>query len=332
MSELRQNLATKEWYVIAAERAKRPEDFKKEKPEREDFTFSKKCPFCPGNESMTEGEDFVIYDRGEWLVRVIPNKFPAFKPEGGRERMVQGIYRKMNGTGIHQVIIESPIHNHHYHTMTAEHIEKVIETYKHCYLSAMEDPRVEAIIIFKNYGPSAGCSLAHPHSQVIAVPVVPTFMRNHLEQAKRYCDDMGDCAFCSMMKDELQEDVRIVTKNKSFVVFCPYASASAFESWIMPLKHNPCFGDISPEEIKDLALIMKDLFSRYYYGLGDPDFNFAVQTPPRDESNDRSYHWYIRVLPRLTKLAGFELGSGMMINVTLPEENAAFLRKVNYDQ
>lgn len=328
MSELRQNLATKEWFVIATERAKRPRDFKKDTRTREDFDFSEKCPFCPGNEHNTPPALYSIDKDGKWLIRSVPNKFSAFSPEGSRERMVEGIYRKMNGVGIHEVIVESPIHNDFYHKMSNQHIENIIRVYLNRYNTAMEDDRVEAVIIFKNYGPAAGCSLAHPHTQMIATPVVPTFMRDMLERAKHYFDDTGECAYCVMMREEQKDEIRIVTENESFVAFCPYASGSAFESWIIPKRHEPSFANINEKEIKDLALMMKDLFSRYYFALDDPDFNFAIQTPPRDESNDRSYHWYIRVMPKLTKLAGFELGSGMYINVTLPEENAKYLREV----
>ncbi len=327
MSELRQNLATKEWYVIATERAKRPHDFTKEKRHREDVEHSKKCPFCVGNEHMTPSPTYEVVENGQWIIKAVPNKFAAFKPEGDTRRTVRGIYRKMEGVGYHEVIIESHIHNDFYTKMSLSHIEKIIKAYLNRFNTIIKDDRIETVIIFKNYGPSAGCSLAHPHSQLIATPITPTPMRNILEAAKRYYDDMGECAYCVMMEEELSEKERIVLENDSYVVFCPYASGGAFESWIVPKRHNPNFGSINEKEITDLAKVFKDLFSAYYYGLKDPDFNFVIKTPPRDESNDRSYHWYIQVLPKLTKIAGFELGSGMLINVTLPEENAKFLRE-----
>ncbi|MCD4783720.1 MAG: galactose-1-phosphate uridylyltransferase [Candidatus Eremiobacteraeota bacterium] len=328
MSELRQNIATKEWYVIASDRAKRPKDFKHKKPQREDFAHSEKCPFCPGNEHKTPPAHYVLEHDGKWLVRVVDNKFPAFKPEGGRKRTVEGIYRKMDGVGYHEVIIESSLHNDHYTKMSLPHLESIIQTYLLRYKKAMEDERIEAVILFKNYGPSAGCSLAHPHAQMIAIPVVPLHMRGRLDNAKRYCDDTGNCVFCVMMNDEDKERVRVVTENDSFIAFCPYASGAPFETWIMPRRHEPDFRNITDSEIKDLAWIMKDLFSKYYFGLNDPDFNFAIKSPPRDESNDRSFHWYIKVMPKISKVAGFEMGSGMYINCTLPELNAEFLRNV----
>lgn len=328
MSELRQNLATKEWYLIATERAKRPHDFKQIKWDREDVEYSENCPFCQGNEHMTPNASLEITENGKWLVRAIPNKFSALSPRGDVKRHVRGIYRKMNGVGFHEVIIESPIHNDFYTKMSVDHIQKILTAYLDRFNEAMKDERIESVIIFKNYGSSAGSSLTHPHAQIIAAPIVPTPMRNILEAAKRYYDDMGRCAYCVMMEEELKEQERIVLESKHFVVFCPYASGDPFETWIVPKRHNPSFSNVSKEELDDLAGVFKNLFHRYYDGLGDPDFNYIVKTPPRDESNDRSYHWYIQVLPKLTKLAGFELGTGMLINVTLPADNARFLREL----
>jgi UDPglucose--hexose-1-phosphate uridylyltransferase len=328
MSELRQNLATKEWYVIATERAKRPSDFKQSRPPRDCEEYSEKCPFCPGNEHLTTQPVYQIDEGGKWVVKSVPNMFSAFSPKGSRERRSEGIYRVMNGVGLHEVIIESPRHNDFYTKMSVSHLEKIVRTYRDRLLAAFEDERIESAIIFKNYGESAGCSLSHPHSQMVATPVVPTHIRQRVEAAKLYCDDTGDCVFCVMMNEELKDKDRIVLENDSFVAFCPYASGAPFESWITPRRHTPCFGGINDKEMKDLASMMKDLFSRYYYGLDDPDFNFAVRTPPRDERNDRSLHWYIKVMPKLTKVAGFELGSGMFINVALPEQSAKFLREV----
>ncbi len=328
MSELRQNLATKEWYVIATERAKRPEDFKKEKTQRDEAEYSPKCPFCPGNEPDPRDDTYIYEENGKWLVRSVTNLFSAFIPKGTRERVADGIYRRMNAYGMNEVIVESPLHNDNFVKMPVTQIEQIVRTYLNRYNYAMSNRRIEVVMLFKNYGPAAGCSQAHPHSQMAAVPVVPTAMRNRLDQAKRYYDDRGHCVYCVMMEDEMERAERIIYQNDSFVVFCPFASGAPFETWIMPKRHTPNFGEINEKEIVDLSFAMKELFSRYYYGLEDPDFNFVVRTPPRDETNDRSMHWYIMAMPRLTKLAGFEIGTGMFINVTLPEANAKFLREI----
>jgi UDPglucose--hexose-1-phosphate uridylyltransferase len=329
MSELRQNLATKEWYIIATERAKRPMDFNLDDKKREQQEYSTECPFCPGNESLTREHTHEIKMNGKWVVRSVPNKYSALQPEGNRERVDKGVYRKMQGVGYHEVIIESDLHNDNYYKMPVEHIENIIRLYIHRYREFISDEKVEDVIIFKNYGSSAGSSMAHPHSQIIATPIVPTPTRSILESAKRYYDDHGRCAYCQMISEELHEKTRVVTSNEEFVVFCPYASGTPFETWIVPRTHRADFCDIPEDEIHGLAAIMKDIFSRYYYGLEDPDFNFVIKTPPRDESNDRSFHWYIQVFPKITKIAGFELGSGMYINVTIPEENAEFLRAID---
>jgi UDPglucose--hexose-1-phosphate uridylyltransferase len=329
MSELRQNLATKEWYIIAKERAKRPLDFNLDEKVREHQEYSTECPFCPGNESLARETAHELKINGEWVVKSVPNKYSALTPEGNRDRTASGVYRKMPGVGYHEVIIESNLHNDNYHKMSIEHIEQILKIYIHRYVEFIKDDRIEDVIIFKNYGPSAGSSLAHPHSQIIATPIVSTPTRSTLESAKRYYDDHGRCAYCQMIDEEMKEETRLVSHNDDFVVFCPYASGTPFETWIVPKRHRSDFCSISDGEIKGLATIIKDIFSRYYHGLGDPDFNFVIKTPPKDESNDRSFHWYIQILPKITKIAGFELGSGMSINITIPEENAEFLRSVS---
>ncbi|MFP4499288.1 MAG: galactose-1-phosphate uridylyltransferase, partial [Vulcanimicrobiota bacterium] len=319
-------------FVIATERSKRPEDFTGEKRQRNENAYDKNCPFCKGNEKMTSDATLEIDGGNGWEVRSVFNKFSAFHPKGDRERHARGIYRNMNGVGQCEVIIESPLHNDNFCRMSIPHIKKVIDAYVKRFNWLMEQEYVEAVIVFKNYGSSAGSSLAHPHSQIIATPVVPTTMRNQLEAAKRHYDDTGRCPHCQMLEEEMREKERLVTQKDSFVVFCPYASGTPFETWIVPRNHKPNFGDIDETEKEDLARIFQDIFCRYHIGLNDPDYNLVIKTPPRDESNDRSYHWFVKILPKITKLAGFELGSGMLINVTLPEDNAEFLRNVKINE
>jgi len=329
MSELRQNLATKEWYVIATERAKRPHDFTKGKkkhqvlPERVDS-----CPFCPGNEHMTPPATLVFEDDSGWQVRVVGNKFSVFSPEGTTERRVNGIHRSMTGVGIHEVIIERPEHNTIIPQLSDAQMELVMRAYRSRYRALIKDPRVEMIILFKNYGEGAGCSLAHPHSQIIAMPIVPTHIRYRIEEPRRYYDDFGCCVFCHMAKIEKSEGTRMVSENQHFVAFCPYACGAPYEVWIIPKRHISSFGNTNDEELGSLGKILKDVISRIYYGLSDPDYNYVIRSVPKDEGDALALHWYIKIMPRLTKQAGFELGSGMYVNVTLPEENAKFLREL----
>ncbi|MBM4047082.1 MAG: galactose-1-phosphate uridylyltransferase [Planctomycetes bacterium] len=328
MSELRQNIATKEWYVLATERAKRPEDFVAAKPKREKVAKSDKCPFCPGNEAMTPPATLELPGASGWQVRAVPNKFSAFSPVGSRERHAKGIYRSMSGVGIHEVIIETPRHDLTIALLPVSDVETVVEAYRSRYLQVSQDPRVEHIILFKNHGESAGCSLEHPHSQLIATPLVPTHIRYRLEEARHFHDDTGQCVFCVMVKEERKARERMVYEDDLFVAFAPYASGGPFEVWILPKRHQASFGDISDEEVESLALTLKDVLARMYHGLSDPDFNYVIRSVPKDERHVKCFHWYIKLMPKLARVAGFELGTGMFVNVTLPEANAKFLREV----
>lgn len=329
MPEIRQNMATKEWVIIATERAKRPKDFITKKDFKEDVPeLDENCPFCPGNEEKAPPETFRISDGDKWFTRVVPNKFAALTPEGERVRKYDGIYRYMSGVGVHEVIIESPVHNRFISVMNRKEVENIVRAYKNRYVEISKDERIEHIIIFKNHGPSAGTSLIHPHSQVIALPLIPQHIRHRIWEANRFFDDNGTCVFCHMAEQERKEKERIVYENEHFLTFCPYASFGPFHMWIVPNRHMSQFSDINEEEIKSLADSLKVVITKLNNGLNNPDYNLVVRSNTVDVKKSDSFHWYIAVVPRLSKTAGFELGSGMFINVSLPEENAEFLRSV----
>ncbi|MDQ7825240.1 MAG: galactose-1-phosphate uridylyltransferase [Candidatus Eremiobacteraeota bacterium] len=331
MPELRLNIATNDWVIIATERARRPHEFiKGNKEERHCPPFLATCPFCTGAEAEQTCKDIAsIKDHeGNWLVRSVPNKFPALSFTGEPETIDKGVYHTMNGVGAHEVIIESPVHNlttAHYRT---SHLEKIIEMYKARYLDLSRDPRLAHIIIFKNHGEGAGTSLEHPHSQIVATPIVPTQVMGRLRSAREYHGKNGECVFCRMAAEELKAKKRIVAENAHFVTIEPYASFSPFHTWILPKKHRSSFGQIAKEEIKGLAAILKDILARFYYGVGDPDYNYCIRSSPLAEKEDEYFHWYIAIVPRISRPAGFEMGSGMFINTSLPEECARFLRDV----
>ncbi len=331
MPELRQNLATKEWVIISTERAKRPEQFKTEKVKKELPSYSETCPFCPGNESKTPDETFVLKKNEQWKVRVVPNKFAALSSSGHLERKIEGLTRWMTGVGIHEVIIESPLHNVTMGTVSEGNVKDVISVYKNRYLTVSSDPRVKLVTIFRNNGEAAGTSLEHPHSQLIATPVIPSSIRYRIEEAMRYYDDHGECVYCKMLGDELTAKERIILETSHFVSFVPYASLSPFHTWFLPKRHTASFADINDAEIEDLAKNLKTVLAKFYYGLDNPDYNYVIRSVPIQERECEYYHWYLTIVPRLTKTAGFELGSGMFINVSVPEENAKFLREVKLD-
>jgi len=330
MPEIRQNLATKEWVVIATERAKRPEDFVSKKKTLTENKSARvdTCPFCPGNESQTPPEVFRISDEKGWLIRVTPNKYSALNQSGERIRCFNGINRLMTGVGFHEVVIESPLHNTTTALLPIQQVELIFKTYKSRILELYKDERIELIIPFKNHGESAGTSLEHPHSQIIALPLIPHPVRTRIEEAVRYFDDNGECVHCKMIQDEICCNQRLIFNSKYFVSFIPYAAFSPFHIWIYPKKHNSSYSSITDEEIQDLAIVMKTTLLKLYKGLGDPDYNYVIRTAPKDEGNNEALHWYVSLIPRITKSAGFELGSGMYINTSLPEKSAEFLRNI----
>ncbi|MGE5655395.1 MAG: galactose-1-phosphate uridylyltransferase [Actinomycetota bacterium] len=326
MSELRQNIITRDWVIIATERAKRPHQFAQPKKNVIPLpSYQPDCPFCVGNEE--EGsETFRLSDGKGWKVRVLRNKFPALSPGTERVRIEDGIHRALSGLGYHEVVIEHPRHDVTTALLSIEEISNILVAYRQRYSDIRKDPYMETIIIFKNHGETAGTSLEHPHSQITATPVVPSQFRTRIDEAIRYFDDTGNCLFCQTIKDELRASERMIFESEHFVAFIPYAALSPFHIWIFPRRHSSSFDNISDEEILDLAYALKTVLSKLYYGLNNPDYNYTIRSAPTGEPRTKYFHWYIAIIPRVSKQAGFELGSGMYINTALPEESAKFLR------
>ena len=329
MSELRYNMVNREWVVIASERAKRPKDFIKEKKApKETVPYKKDCPFCPGNEALSPDETFRLGDGKNWKVRAIPNKFPAVSCAQKLERHPSVFGNCISGFGIHEVIIEHPRHDMTTALMSDCEIEDIILTYKNRYESMRQVKGIEAVTIFKNHGPGAGTSQEHPHSQIIATPIVPPQIRNRLDNSVKYFDLVGGCVFCQMLENELKRKKRVILESEKFVAFLPFAGASPFATWIFPRRHMASFSLIDEAEIKDMAHSLKCVLSKLYYGLDNPDFNYTIRSIPVRENDVEYFHWYLSVVPRISHPAGFELGSGIFINASIPEESAEYLRQV----
>lgn len=329
MPELRYNVISREWVVIATERAKRPEDFIKPKKDTKPLPEHRPdCPFCPGNEEQSPGEIFRIPGEKGWRTRVVFNKYGALLPTADKARNREGMNVSMGGFGFHEVLIENPRHNTCIALMNDSEVEDIVETYKNRYLALMQAASIEAITIFKNHGPQAGTSQEHPHSQLIATPIVPPLTRTRIEQAVRFFDVMGKCIFCFTLEQELQEKKRIILETEHFVAFMPHAALTPFHTWIFPRRHMGSFSEINSAEVKDFASCLKQTLAKLYHGLENPDFNFTIRSTPVRECRLEYYHWYLSLVPRITQTAGFELGSGMFINISLPEQSAQFLRQV----
>ena len=333
MSELRQDPTTREWVIVAPERAKRPQP-KVRKSTSGLPSWDASCPFCPGNESQTPDEVFriPISSAGSaWAVRVVPNRFAALALNGDITRREEGhLFRKMDGIGAHEVIIESPPHNTPMALMAYQQVEKVLIAYQQRYNTLKKNRQFKFITIFKNHGWTSGTSLAHPHSQLVATPIITPYYHRRFDVAHDYYSDIGSCLYCDLLAAELQEEKRVVVGTKEFVVLQPYASRVPYETWVIPRMHAASFGLLRAEHIAELATVLKDTLFCLYQELDDPAFNLMVDTSTTVDEEDPYYHWHIRIVPRRTTIAGFELGSGIYITTHLPEETAMVLRERYY--
>lgn len=331
MPELRKDPIIGRWVIISTERGKRPTDF----PSRTDRIDSRMCPFCPGNEAATPPEIMAIREQGTnpdtpgWQVRAISNKYPALKIEGELNREGVGIFDKMNGVGAHEVIIESPDHELELEKLPLEHVADVVRMYRDRMLDLEKDSRFRYIMLFKNKGVSAGASLSHSHTQLIATPVVPKRVAEELDGARRYYEYKERCIFCDIVRQESQDGVRVVSENDAFVAVEPFAPRFPFETWILPKEHQSCFTRISDESISAFAHTLKDTLQRLSGVLDSPPYNFMVHTAPHVNVHELEFHWHVEVIPKLTRVAGFEWGTGFYINPTPPEEAAKYLRELN---
>ncbi len=340
MPELRHDPIQKRWVIIASERGSRPDDF----PGQAEQPNGGFCPFCEGNEGRTPHEITAIRPNGSspdqpgWQVRVVPNKFPALRIEGGLDRKGIGIHDKMNGVGAHEVIIETPTHDLSLGDAPIEHIQRVIWMYRERLVDLLKDPRFKYILIFKNYGAAAGASLAHPHTQIIATPVTPLTLSGELNSAKEHYMEKERCLFCDLIQQEVESKDRIVVSTDDFVALTPFASRFPFEIFLAPRNHLHSFADISDQMIYSLATVLKEVLLRYKKCLNDPPYNFLIHTIPNVKAKPRrtsywdtiemDFHWHIELMPRLTRVAGFEWGTGFYINPTAPEDAARFLREI----
>jgi UDPglucose--hexose-1-phosphate uridylyltransferase len=333
---IRQDPATRLWSIIATERAKRPHDFGKNREVASNTpSYDRHCPFCAGNEAMTPPAVVEFPAPGgsgpaSWGVRVVPNKFPALMTPDGKgdttRRMSNCMYLEMDGVGRHEVVIESPDHSKTIATLSDDEVAVIVRTYRDRFLELDKSPWNQLIIVFRNQGEQAGTSLAHPHSQIIGTPIVPEEIRRRLEESQRYYDDRGTCVYCDILDYELAEKTRIVCSNSCFVALCPFASSVPYEVWIVPRRHASSFGVLSDDEIPMLGKILRDILKRLHDLLGNPDYNYVVRSAPHHSAMEPHFHWYVELLPRLTTRAGFEIGSGININVVAPEDAAEQLR------
>lgn len=333
MSILRFDPTTSDWVIFSPSRSLRPHDRPAKVSPADDLAAAvAKCPFCPGNEAFTPPEIYSFRDPADparWQVRVFPNKFPALRIEENPRREADGsAFQFMGGCGAHEVIVESPDHRLFLAQQPLDQVERVLHTLQLRYQDLKRDRRFQTVIIFKNHGAEAGTSLAHPHWQLIATPVVPRLLRVKHFEASEFFDRTGSCLYALIREQELDAGKRILAANDDYVAFMPYASHAPFETWIVPRSPPPSFTQVRPERLRTLAELLKKVLLELHTALDNPAFNLTIDDVPRGDEDKEYFLWHIRILPRLTTPAGFELGSGMSINTVLPEDAVAFLTEV----
>ncbi|HVN07090.1 MAG TPA: galactose-1-phosphate uridylyltransferase [Bryobacteraceae bacterium] len=329
MPELRKDPITGRWVIIATDRARRPSDFIRQ-PVPPPAT--RLCPFCYGNEQKTPPEVLAYRASGGpnqpgWSVRVVPNKFPALGIEGELNRQGEGMYDKMNGIGAHEVVIESPDHTLTMAEMTDQQIMQVLRAFRDRVNDLKKDIRFRYIVMFKNHGEAAGATLEHPHSQLIALPVVPRHVKEEVDGGKMYFDFKERCVYCDILRQETAAGVRVVTETDRLLVLQPWAPRFPFETWIVPKHHESHFEQTEDATLQNLAWVLRSTLRKIDKVLEHPPYNFVIHSAPLQENQLAHYHWHLELIPKLTKVAGFEWGTGFYINPTPPEESAKFLRE-----
>jgi UDPglucose--hexose-1-phosphate uridylyltransferase len=323
MSEMRKDPLTGRWVIIAADRLQRPNDFRKS--EQPSLAL---CPFCPGHEDLTPPEILAFRDGSGWSVRVVPNKYPALRVEGAQERTGAGLFDRMTGVGAHEVIIETPDHRADLGDLPATRVEGVLWAWSERMRDLARDLRLRCALVFKNHGEAAGASLQHPHSQLLALPVVPSIVQAKLDGASAHHQQKERCLVCDIVRQEREDGARIVWENEACVALAPWAPRTPFETWIVPKAHASQFEDEPRSALLPVAEAVRTVLRKLSVALQRPAYNLVLHSGPLRERSLPYYHWHIEVLPTVAMSAGFEAGSGYAINPVPPEESAAFLRKV----
>ena len=329
MPELRRDPIVGRWVIVSTDPSGRPQDLQIPVPAA---PSSGLCPFCRGQERLTFKEILAYRPQAtepnspNWTVRVVPNQFPALHVEGEMGREGLGLYDRMNGIGAHEVIIETANHLESLADLSAKRVEDVLWAYRDRILDLKKDFRLRYILIFKNHGAAAGATLEHSHSQLIALPIVPTSVLEELDGCRQHYQQKERCIYCDILRQEAAESTRIVLENPEFVCLIPYAPRFPFEMWILPKRHAAYFEESQRAQFEFLAPILGEALRRMNAVLTRPAYNFMLHSSPLREETTDFYHWHLEIIPKLTQVAGFEWGSGFYINPVAPEESARALR------
>lgn len=333
MTELRRDPIIGQWVIVHTTDSLSPESY-----EIQDQTsrHAATCQFCSGREHLTPPEIDAVrsgnsqVNQPDWQVRVVPNKFPVLKIEGTLDMQKQGLFEMSNGIGAHEVLIETPVHEKNMAEFTRKEIANIIKQYQRRLIDLTGDQRFKYIVIFKNYGESAGTSVEHAHSQIIALPMIPKYVLEELEGARAYRERNQRCVFCDILEQEYKDQDRILLENDDFIAFCPFVPRYSFEYWIMPKQHQSKFAVMGDSECNTLAGILKGTLLLLKNCLTDPSYNYYFHIAPVNTAEEEDFHWHMEIVPKLTKTTGFEWGTGFYIVRTSPEAAAGYLRKIQH--
>ncbi len=338
MSFLRKDPVSGGWVIMARDHIPSPPTLSPV-PELES-AHDAHCPFCEGNERMTPPEIWAERSNGSarngrgWSLRVLPNKFALLRIEGEVTRVGEGIYDMVNGIGAHEVVVETPVHNARSSCYSQGRMESVLRVWRDRVADLYRDQRFRYVQVFRNYGAPAGSKLAHPHSQIMALPIIPRWIADEMRSTREYYEYKERCLFCDIIQQEMKQDTRVVYANENFVALEPFAARFPFETWVLPRHHSHDFQHLDDSELPSLAEVLRRALTGIELALNRPPLNLVIHTAPQARSAEaqalgpRQYHWHIELIPRLTPVAGFEWGTGFHVNPTLPEEAAGFLRQV----
>ncbi len=330
MSELRHDPTADRWVIIAPERNRRPRDGRPQSERIENPpSFDPTCPFCPSNESMLPSiiAERTSIERPGWRTRVVANKFPAFSQDAACCEH-EPFYKMSAGRGYHEVIVETPSHDKDLTTMSKEEVRDVLATYRSRYEALMAEKAIQWTIVFRNHGSVAGASLRHPHSQVIALETVPPLIQARQTAMLHYSEAKGRCLLCDIVSHERADGRRVVNENESILTVIPFAPIAPCEMWLLPKQHQADFRAIESAAMELLVLALQDALMRLKAAFGDLPYNYVIDTASKDCSESRGLHWRLRIVPQSTVPGGFELASGLPINPSLPEQDAAILRSI----
>lgn len=339
MSELRQNILTGNWVVISPERGRKPTRLKATAPTNEapnQPAYDPACPFCPGNEAVGEIDVFheISDANGRWLARVVDNKFKIFDQHESCPTSLTpferyGPHARMEGCGEHFLVLEHPEHNRVLGKMNPDSLRAVFTCYLEIVRRLKTNPNNLVTLVFKNQGRKAGGSQPHAHSQIVGSRVVPAWMRTALHAQERYFDGNGHCALCDILAFERSERVRIIAEHNGVTALSPFAAGYPYEVWVVPERHFACYHDIDAHTLNTLSVMVGQVLECYVDQLGNPDYNIFLYSSPYPLAGVPFYHLYVRLVPRLKEIGGFEMGSRIPVNPIFPEAAAQILRKEN---